>query len=114
MRRHPELPWIKSAADIASCAYTAQELLDAAAGMVAPKGNLVFAVCSLEPEEGPEQVEYFLRHHCEFRRVPIVASEIFGLAECIDGTGDLRTLPCHLAEKGGMDGFYAARLERAR
>jgi 16S rRNA (cytosine967-C5)-methyltransferase len=112
IRRHPELPWIKSAADIASCADTAQELLDAAAGMVASGGKLVFAVCSLEPEEGPEQIEYFLRHHAEIRRVPIAAPEIFGLAECIDGAGDFRTLPCHFAEKGGMDGFYAARLER--
>lgn len=112
IRRHPELPWIKSAADFAACADTAQELLDAAAAMVSPGGNLVFAVCSLELEEGPEQVERFLRCHAEFRRVPIAAPEIFGLEECIDSTGDLRTLPCHFSEKGGMDGFYAARLER--
>ena len=32
--------------------------------------------------------------------------------EFIDGDGDLRTLPCHLPERGGMDGFYAARLRR--
>jgi 16S rRNA (cytosine967-C5)-methyltransferase len=30
----------------------------------------------------------------------------------IDGAGDLRTLPCHLSDEGGMDGFYAARLIR--
>ena len=44
--------------------------------------------------------------------VMIVVSEIFGLHELIDASGDLRTLPCHLAEQGGMDGFYAARLIR--
>jgi len=113
IRRHPELPWIKSASDVAACSDAASELLDAAAGMVAPEGVLVFAVCSLEPEEGPEQVAHFLRRHEEFRRAAIAADEIFGLAELITSDGDLRTLPCHLADEGGMDGFYAARLRRS-
>jgi len=69
-------------------------------------------VCSLEPEEGEDQVEAFLARHAEFARVPIVSSELFGMAEWISKTGDLRTLPCHLAQAGGMDGFYAARLKR--
>lgn len=113
IRRHPELPWIKNAGDIAACSATAGELLDAAAAMVAPGGLLVFAVCSLEAEEGPEQIAHFLRRHGEFRRAPVVAEEIFGLAELITSDGDLRTLPCHLAEQGGMDGFYAACLRRS-
>lgn len=112
VRRHPELPWIKSAADIGSCADAAGELLDAAAEMVAQGGQLVFAVCSLEPEEGSEQIARFLERRSDFRRVPVSAAEIFDLAECINGDGDLRTLPCHLAAEGGMDGFYAARLVR--
>jgi 16S rRNA (cytosine967-C5)-methyltransferase len=113
IRRHPELPWIKSASDIAACSDTAAELLDAAAVMVAPGGTLVFAVCSLQREEGLEQIAHFLRRRSEFRRVPISADEIFGLAELITSDGDLRTLPCHLADQGGMDGFYAARLTRS-
>ncbi len=113
IRRHPELPWIKSAGDIAASSGAAAELLDAAAAMVAPGGLLVFAVCSLEPEEGPEQIAHFLRRHETFRRVPVAADEIFGLAELITSDGDLRTLPCHLAEQGGMDGFYTARLRRS-
>jgi 16S rRNA (cytosine967-C5)-methyltransferase len=112
IRRHPELPWIKSAADVMSCTQTSSELLDAAAGMVADNGMLVFAVCSLEREEGPEQVADFLRRHAEFRREPISAIELFNQSEFINADGDLRTLPCHFADKGGMDGFYAARLKR--
>jgi 16S rRNA (cytosine967-C5)-methyltransferase len=112
IRRHPDLPWIKNAADVNTCADAAAELLDAAAEMVAPKGLLVFAVCSLEPEEGPEQIEAFLERNTEFQREPIDSAEVFGLADLI-GNGDLRTLPCHLAEQGGMDGFYAARLRRS-
>jgi 16S rRNA (cytosine967-C5)-methyltransferase len=112
IRRHPELPWIKSVADVFSCADATAELLESAAPMARSEGLLVFAVCSLEPEEGPEQVAHFLRRHPEFRRAPITAAELFGSAELIDRDGDLRTLPCHWAERGGMDGFYAARLVR--
>ncbi len=112
IRRHPELPWIKSAADITQCADAAGELLDAAAQMVAPGGILVFAVCSLEPEEGPEQIDAFLSRNERFVRIPVTPAEVFGMAELIGEDGDLRTLPCHLAEQGGMDGFYAARLKR--
>lgn len=112
IRRHPDLPWIKSAADVNTCADAAAELLDAAAAMVANDGTLVFAVCSLEPEEGPEQVNAFLADHPEFRREPIRAEQVFGMGELICD-GDLRTLPCHLAEQGGIDGFYAARLKRS-
>ena len=83
-----------------------------AADMVADNGILVFAVCSLEPEEGAEQVAAFLERHPEFRRDPILSSELFGMSELI-ANGDLRTLPCHLSEQGGMDGFYAARLRRS-
>ena len=112
IRRHPELPWIKSASDITLVAGASAELLDCAAAMTAPGGVLVFAVCSLEPEEGPEQVDTFLAAHPEFAREPLAAADVFGHSEFITANGDLRTLPCHLAELGGMDGFYAARLRR--
>jgi 16S rRNA (cytosine967-C5)-methyltransferase len=113
IRRHPDLPWNKSAADVTACAETAGELIDAAAEMVADRGVLVFAVCSLEREEGQEQVAQFLRRHSGFRRDPVSAEELFGLPEPISPEGDLRTLPCHMSEIGGMDGFYAARLRHA-
>jgi 16S rRNA (cytosine967-C5)-methyltransferase len=112
IRRHPELPWIKSASDTNLTAQAAGELLDVAAEKVSSGGTLVFAVCSLEPQEGPEQVEDFLARHDGFARKAIAPEEVFGLAQLIDSHGDLRTLPCHLSEQGGMDGFYAARLVR--
>jgi 16S rRNA (cytosine967-C5)-methyltransferase len=87
--------------------------MECAAQLVAPGGLLVFAVCSLEPEEGSEQVGSFLQHHNDFARVPLTPDDVFGHGEFIDANGDLRTLPCHMNERGGMDGFYAARLRRA-
>jgi len=112
IRRHPDLPWIKSAADVNTRADAAAELLDSTADMVADGGTLLFAVCSLEPEEGLEQVNDFLARHSEFRRDPIHPSQVFGMTDLVCD-GDLRTLPCHLAEQGSMDGFYAARLRRS-
>ena len=112
IRRHPELPLIKGASDITLCQAVSAELLDCAADLTAPDGLLVFAVCSLEPEEGPEQIADFLRRDVRFQRVAITSDDVFGHSEFIDANGDLRTLPCYLAEQGGMDGFYAARLRR--
>lgn len=111
IRRHPDLPWVKSAADIDICAALQQELMDAAAEMTAPGGILIYAVCSLEAEECVEQTASFLRRHEEFRREAVVPSEVFD-ALFVTSDGDLKTLPCHWAVKGGMDGFYAARLRR--
>jgi len=112
IRRHPELPWIKNASDVTLCAQVAGELLDSAAEMLAPGGVLVFATCSLEREEGPEQIAAFLARDARFVRVPLTAAEVFGHSEFIDRDGDLRTLPCHLPDRGGLDGFYASRLKR--
>ncbi len=113
IRRHPDLPWIKGAADVTVSAAAGYEILEAGAAMVEPGGLLVFAVCSLEREEGEEQIAAFLDAHPEFSRAPITAEELFGHGEWITPDGDLRTLPCHLPDKGGMDGFYAARLKRS-
>jgi 16S rRNA (cytosine967-C5)-methyltransferase len=112
IRRHPDLPWIKSAADVTVSAGAAYEILESGASLVEPGGTLVFAVCSLEREEGEEQIAALLATHPEFARAPITADDVFGHREWITPEGDLRTLPCHFGEQGGMDGFYAARLKR--
>jgi 16S rRNA (cytosine967-C5)-methyltransferase len=112
IRRHPDLPWIKGAADVTVSAAAAYEILEAGAAMAEPGGMVVFAVCSLERMEGEEQIAAFLSAHPEFARVPVMADEVFGHGEWITPDGDLRTLPCNLGDKGGMDGFYAARLKR--
>ena len=111
IRRHPDLPWIKGAADVTVSAGAAYEILESGSRMVAPGGTLVFAVCSLEREDGEEQIAAFLSGHPEFSRRPITVQEIFGHADWITPDGDLLTLPYYLP--GGMDGFYAARLKRS-
>jgi len=116
IRRHPDVAWTKRASDIAALAKTQSELLDRSVELTKPGGTLVFCTCSLEPEEGEEPVAALLRRNPAVRRVPIDASEIGGLRECVTPLGDLRTLPCHLQadspRQSGLDGFFAARLQR--
>jgi 16S rRNA (cytosine967-C5)-methyltransferase len=109
IRRHPDLPWLKNAADVEICAGFQPELLEAAAEMTARGGVLVYAVCSLEPEEGEQQVEDFLKRNKTFRREAVVPAEVFDPL-FITARGDLKTLPSYWPDKGGMDGFFAARL----
>jgi 16S rRNA (cytosine967-C5)-methyltransferase len=113
VRRHPDIPHLKTPDDVVRLAAIQARLLDAAAAMLAPDGTLVYGVCSLEAEEGPRQVEQLLARGAPLRRMPVTATEIGGLGQCLSPEGDLRTLPCHLGDKGGLDGFYAARLVRS-
>jgi 16S rRNA (cytosine967-C5)-methyltransferase len=110
LRRHPDIAHLKTAGMIPALVAAQARLLRAAAQMVSPGGVLVYAVCSLQAEEGPEIVSRFLDLDPGFRRLPIGADEVGGLDQILTPDGDLGTLPCHLAEHGGMDGFYAARL----
>ncbi len=80
--------------------------------MVRPGGLLVYASCSVQPEEGPGQVAALLGGGAPVAREPVRADEVGGFSELLTDDGDLRSLPCHLAEEGGMDGFFAARLRR--
>lgn len=112
IRRHPDLPHVKRADDVAGLAALQARLLARAATMVRPGGVLVFCTCSLQPEEGPARVDAFLAATPGFRRHAVTPDLVGGLDDLIDGNGDLRTLPCRLAEAGGMDGFFAARLTR--
>ena len=113
IRRNPDLPWRKDAGSAAALLATQDRILDAAVAMLAPGGVLVFCTCSLDPREGPQRVAALLGRATRLERVPVHAEEVGGLDELIADKADLRTLPCHLAGEGGMDGFFAARLRRA-
>ena len=112
IRRHPDVPHLKSQDDVIRLGGVQERLLAAAVQMLAPGGIVVYCTCSLEPQEGKQQIERLFAAGAPVRRVPLDASEIGGLQECVSPEGDLRTLPCHLAERDGIDGFFAARLMR--
>jgi 16S rRNA (cytosine967-C5)-methyltransferase len=116
IRRHPDVPWLKSEADIAALVTTQRRLIDKAVELTRPGGALIYCVCSLEPEEGERQIVDLLARDSRVRRLPLTADEVFGHAEFITVAGELRTLPPHLPDPeprwGGLDGFFAARLTR--
>jgi 16S rRNA (cytosine967-C5)-methyltransferase len=111
-RRHPDVLHRVRPRVIAEMAELQAALLPRAAQWVRPGGMLVYATCSLEPEEGEAQVQRFLAEHAAFAIDPIRAEELpAGLAP--DARGWLRVLPGMLASHGGLDGFFMVRLIRA-
>ena len=112
MRRHPEIAWLKNQLDVTKLATSQTALLQHVVSWLPVKVPFVYAVCSLQPAECEMQVDAVLAKHQFLRRVPLSGSELGGWAEAVTPLGDLRTLPSHWASLGGMDGFYAARLQR--
>ena len=112
LRRRPDIAWTKTEADIAALARVQAALLAGAAAQLRPGGVLVYAVCSLEVEEGPAQIARFLAQNPALERAPVEAAELGPMAGALTPEGDVQTLPCHLAPQGGMDGFFIARLRR--
>ena len=112
IRRHPDIPWLKQPGDIAAVADIQQTLLQSAGSMIKPGGTIIFCTCSLQIEEGPDQISAFLDNTDEISRDPIREDEVFGIQEWLTEAGELRTLPHHWGQYGGMDGFFTARLKR--
>jgi 16S rRNA (cytosine967-C5)-methyltransferase len=87
-------------------------LIDHAASLVAPGGLLIYAVCSLEADEGEQIAKAFAARHDEWKIEPVLADELpAGILP--DKVGRVRIRPGTLADKGGADGFFIARFRRA-
>jgi 16S rRNA (cytosine967-C5)-methyltransferase len=116
IRRHPDIAWLKREADLAALVDLQRRLLAHAVELVRPGGTIVFCTCSLEPEEGEDLIAELLARDARVRRRPVAPSEFVGLDPFITPAGDLRTLPYYWPDPdqrmAGLDGFFAARLER--
>ena len=114
IRRHPDIPYLKSPKEIESLAALQARLLDNAAALLKPGGSLVYSTCSLEPEEGEAQIAALTVRNQELRLDDIAPDDVFGQRAWIESPVCLRTFPYQLdlgsPEWSGMDGFFAARL----
>ncbi len=113
IRRHPDILHRRTPDQVVRSAQLLDELLANAAAMVKVGGTLVFSTCSLQPQEGPDRVDFFLASNPGFIRAPLgkkIGSEVGAYPTKV---GYLQTLPSCMADRGGMDGFFAARLKRA-
>nr|WP_050898786.1 RsmB/NOP family class I SAM-dependent RNA methyltransferase [Mesorhizobium alhagi] len=116
VRRHPDVPWTKSPADIEKLADLQRRMLERAIGFVKPGGRIVFSNCSLDPLEGETLVAAFLEAAPGVAADPILPGEFPDLDPFLTPDGALRTTPADMAlgdpAISGMDGFFAARLRR--
>jgi 16S rRNA (cytosine967-C5)-methyltransferase len=111
VRRHPDLPFVKDGSEVAGLVALQGRLLDRALGWLKPGGRLVFATCSLLPEEGEGQLVAALERHPGLvaERADLVGVEPGWWTE----SGGLRLRPDYWADHGGMDGFFMVRLRLA-
>ena len=108
IRRHPDLPFVKDGSEVAGLVALQAALIDRALGWLKPGGRLVFATCSLLPDEGEAQLDAALARHPGLVAEPV---DLAGVApEWWSEAGGLRLRPDYWADRGGMDGFFMARL----
>ncbi|WP_165971794.1 RsmB/NOP family class I SAM-dependent RNA methyltransferase [Meridianimarinicoccus aquatilis] len=107
IRRHPDLPFVKTSADIKPLVQLQAAMLDHALTLLKPGGRLVFCTCSLLPDEGEAQAEAALARHSSLV-VDRTALDVPGIDPDWLGQNGLRVRPDHWADRGGMDGFFIA------
>lgn len=114
LRRHPEIGWQRSAEELERLAAIQAKLLGTVWPWLKPGGRLVYSVCSLEAEEGEAQLAAFLQAHPDAGLIKPHLPEGAAPAGAVSAEGYVRSLPSHWADKGGMDGFFAACLEKRK
>ena len=115
IRRHPDLPFIRDGHGIAELIELQATLLDHALSVLRPGGRLVYATCSLIPDEGEVQIDEVLVRHPGLivERPDLSRIDLPGIDPAwITEEGGLRLRPDYWADRGGMDGFYMACLRK--
>ncbi|MDP2794990.1 MAG: 16S rRNA (cytosine(967)-C(5))-methyltransferase RsmB [Sulfurisoma sp.] len=95
-RRHPDIKWLRRAADVARFAQTQSAILDALWRVLAPGGRMLYSTCSMFRAENSAQIEAFAARHADARRLPTNGSDV-----------ELQLLP-----DPDHDGFYYALLQK--
>jgi 16S rRNA (cytosine967-C5)-methyltransferase len=103
LAHHPDIRWRARPEDLPRHAERQRALLSSASSLLAPGGGLVYATCSLEPEENEGVLEPFLEEHRDFHPLPLPA-----WAAPFQSGPFARVLP----EAFGGDGFFIALLGR--
>jgi 16S rRNA (cytosine967-C5)-methyltransferase len=109
LRRNPDLKWRHGPEALAELTAKQASILAAAATLVKPGGRLVYATCSILPEENEAIVQGFLERHPAFASVD-AASELARLKIPLDTGATLKVAP----DTHGCDGFFAAILQREK
>ncbi len=108
IRRHPEILYTRGSNDVKELSILQKKMLDHAASLLNEGGTLIYCVCSMQPEEGPDQIKALLERNGSLKRKEIKKNELPGIEQAILKTGDVQTLPYYIED--GMDGFFISRL----
>ncbi|MEM9207110.1 MAG: RsmB/NOP family class I SAM-dependent RNA methyltransferase, partial [Pseudomonadota bacterium] len=116
LRRNPDFSFLRGGFDPNRLLAVQARLIDQSTRMLRPGGELVYCTCSLEPEEGENQVQAALERHNDLAINPVQPSEVPGFESAIREDGTLRILPTALPNQdprlAGATGFFIARLTK--
>lgn len=116
IRRNPDVPWLKSETDIKTLTSLQARLLRHTLSILRPGGRMIYCTCSLEPEEGEQQIANLLSDCPHVKVDAIDAAETVGLEHMINADGTMRILPTALHQEtlaeSGAAGFFIARLRK--
>lgn len=113
IRRHPDLPYAKDGSEFGGLIELQAQMLAHAWGLLKPGGRLVYCTCSLLPDEGEVQIEEALIMFPDMQ-VNRQALAVTGVEKgWITEEGGLRLRPDYWSDRGGMDGFYIACLNKS-
>jgi len=111
IRRRPDILGRRTSADITSLQTIQWELATTALGWLKPGGQMIYATCSLQPEEGEDIIAAIMdAADGRYAIGPITPADAGLFARSITETGCLRILPSAYEDIGGVDGFFVARL----
>ena len=110
IRRHPELLHTRGEKIVEELAKLQEKMLDYAVSLLNEDGVLVYSVCSMEKQEGPDQINALLKRQGSLKRKEVESKELPGLEQAITASGDVQTLPHYLED--GMDGFFISRIQK--
>ena len=115
-RRHPEVLYLKTSADVEEQAKLQKKLLNAAVNVLKKDGVLVYSVCSISKIEGEYQITEFLQNQAQMQLEKIEKTDISSYGKwnevLITAEGTIRTLPNYFAAEKGMDSFFICKMKR--
>ena len=112
LRKHPDIMHLKKEDDILSLSILQRKLLDSSWKLLKKDGCLIYCTCSLEKDEGEDQISRFLKENKDAEIDKIIPSEVQGVEDLITTEGLLRIFPDKFSKIGGIDGFFVARLKK--
>jgi 16S rRNA (cytosine967-C5)-methyltransferase len=114
MKRHPEIAVLKQQEDVDALKMIQRDMLKKAVEFLIPEGEMIYCVCSLQPEEGEQQMDWVSEHLSQLELIPLAVEANSWPDEYITARGELRVLPHYLQSHGGMDGFFAAKFRKRK